>query len=353
MTDKVTILVEIDPTTNQAALNDWLRSLPGVKRATNIKEITLEMGDYYDIESLTTSLKQCPHGQVMAAEVSGSDASVAVTEKGLAEIAGSPSDQELTEQQKSEIEANLTGKGSELKESVELVKARQEFMDSDLYGYFVENHNVHSVVAIDNPAVDEEENVAFIMYDPEDETVLSGTFSKLEEAKAIAEKNEEDANDVEYSTSADVDEPKIKNNEHAGALQFARNLEGRQYREELTKEEAEIANKGGYIVVFGASDDLTEFRGAVHDELGAYDGGHFVFDDKEKTFVDLEEVIDQVGDDGTYTEIKAEWSPEESDLSWAMHTNLEAYGRFTIKEDDGVYGEGLVFHVSELKPFNK
>ena len=53
--------------------------------------------------------------------------------------------------------------------------------------------------------------------------------------------------------------------------ELAELLNGRQYRHEITDGEAEQANKDGLVVVFGASDDLIEIRGAITDEIDAYD----------------------------------------------------------------------------------
>ena len=57
---------------------------------------------------------------------------------------------------------------------------------------------------------------------------------------------------------------------------FATLINGRQYRDELTKEEEKSAEGSGLIVIFGASDDLIEFRGKLDDEIGAYEGTDFI-----------------------------------------------------------------------------
>lgn len=43
----------------------------------------------------------------------------------------------------------------------------------------------------------------------------------------------------------------------------------------MTKEEERQAKEYGLVVVFGASDDLVEFRGSIDDELSIYYGGSF------------------------------------------------------------------------------
>lgn len=51
--------------------------------------------------------------------------------------------------------------------------------------------------------------------------------------------------------------------------ELAAKINGREYGQELFPAEEQAARTAGLVVVFGASDDLMEFRGAIHDELGA------------------------------------------------------------------------------------
>ena len=45
-----------------------------------------------------------------------------------------------------------------------------------------------------------------------------------------------------------------------------------QYRNEVSSMVADIAKENGLVVVFGASDDLCEIRGAEDDEIDCFDG---------------------------------------------------------------------------------
>jgi hypothetical protein len=54
---------------------------------------------------------------------------------------------------------------------------------------------------------------------------------------------------------------------------FAARLNGRAYQSEITRAEEAEARAAGLVVVFGASDDLIELRGAIEGEVDAYDGG--------------------------------------------------------------------------------
>lgn len=55
--------------------------------------------------------------------------------------------------------------------------------------------------------------------------------------------------------------------------ELAAKLNGREYGAEITKEEEAQAKASGLVVVFGYSDDNMEFRGAINDEVGCYNGG--------------------------------------------------------------------------------
>ena len=50
--------------------------------------------------------------------------------------------------------------------------------------------------------------------------------------------------------------------------QLAAKLNGRSYRNEITPEEEQLAKENHLVVIMGASDDLVELHGAIHDELG-------------------------------------------------------------------------------------
>ena len=55
------------------------------------------------------------------------------------------------------------------------------------------------------------------------------------------------------------------------AKELAEKLSGRKYGMEITSEEARAAKDAGLVVVYGYSDDNVEFRGAIDDEVGAYE----------------------------------------------------------------------------------
>lgn len=146
------------------------------------------------------------------------------------------------------------------------------------------------------------------------------------------------------------------NTEQAAAL-----LNGRQYLEEISREEELQFKDLGLVVVFGASDDLLEFRGAINEELGAWDGATVYLVKKkrqweaisESEFEEYKETLEELGleDALIYHTITAEWGPQqdgESLMSWRITTDIP-HSIFFIFEDGENYCQGLVFHISSLE----
>lgn len=118
-------------------------------------------------------------------------------------------------------------------------------------------------------------------------------------------------------------------------------LKGMIYGDEPKKEIIEFAKENNLVIVYGASDDLTEFRGAIDDEQGAYEGKkHFL--DADHTEVLEEEAL---GEGAPY--IDAIWSPKEMpDTSFLIMSNLPCV-HFDIMEDDELYCRGAVVDLNK------
>lgn len=56
------------------------------------------------------------------------------------------------------------------------------------------------------------------------------------------------------------------------AKELAAKLDGMQYPLRIPRELAKAAKEHGLVIVYGASDDLMEFAGAIDEEIGANDG---------------------------------------------------------------------------------
>ena len=108
--------------------------------------------------------------------------------------------------------------------------------------------------------------------------------------------------------------------------QLAAKLNGRQYGNEITREEEQTAKENNLVVIFGASDDLCEMRGAIDDEFDCYDGGD----------IECEKFPG---------ELRAIWMSTGSD--WGYETDL-SYAEFNIYEDDMLYCVGIVVDLDEV-----
>lgn len=142
------------------------------------------------------------------------------------------------------------------------------------------------------------------------------------------------------------------------AKELAQLLNGREYRQEITPDEEKQAKENNLVVVFGASDDLMEFRGAIHDEFDCY-GGRTVYltkdgilkndcDDEDCPYFNIfKEQATQIlsfWDEGGYL-----WQYRSVDLDGKFET-------FEIIEEDGgdnhseiKYCKGIVFSMDSLK----
>lgn len=131
--------------------------------------------------------------------------------------------------------------------------------------------------------------------------------------------------------------------------ELAKLLNGREYTREITSEECAIAKANWLVVAFGASDDLAEFRGAIHDEAGAWEGttvfvrktgiieeGHSC----KCNFCGYKLMIEKCA------KIHFRWG-KNTDRSWTIETDIPC-ARFTIVEDGEPFSDGIVFDMKDL-----
>lgn len=137
------------------------------------------------------------------------------------------------------------------------------------------------------------------------------------------------------------------------AKQLAEMLNGREYSKEITKPEARDAKQAGLVVAFGASDDLLEFRGAIEDEIGCYDGGTAIVDRKGviPDFEDIDrddkdEMREYFKRENGGATIRATWEGEPG-YSWIISTDVP-HETFEIVEDGEPYCRGIVFALADL-----
>lgn len=120
------------------------------------------------------------------------------------------------------------------------------------------------------------------------------------------------------------------------AQQLALELNNCEYRREITEEQEVTAITYGLVVVFGASDDLTEFRGAIEEEYG---NGEIYFDEYGGQIPEDEL---RPNDKKNMNFIHTKYYP------FSVQTDIP-HSTFTVMEDGELYGTGIVFHIDDLK----
>lgn len=132
--------------------------------------------------------------------------------------------------------------------------------------------------------------------------------------------------------------------------EVADKLNGIQYGDEgsvFTRAYVKELKSHGIVVVHGYSDDVVEFRGAVNDELGAYD--HY-FNSKglvrNECDCDNCPYFEKMMQDVLYY-VKPVWC-KTPEYAWTYDTNIP-HVTFDVMEDDEKYCLGIVFKLSDLE----
>lgn len=135
--------------------------------------------------------------------------------------------------------------------------------------------------------------------------------------------------------------------------QLAAQLNGREIGNELEPFEEKSAKDNDLVVVFGYSDDNTEFRGAFYEEIGSYGGAEIEFT-RAGIFRDEDdnEVLEKYSAKVPFNKIEAVWCPKDEQgnvfASWAYKTEIP-HSTFDIMEDGELFCRGIVFSVNDLK----
>lgn len=139
--------------------------------------------------------------------------------------------------------------------------------------------------------------------------------------------------------------------------ELAAQINGRQYPFQITKEEASAAKEAGLVVVYGESDDLMEFEGAIHAEVGAWEG--------QWVFVTTDGLLNLepggcgdtcracplvLAEKEKAKKIEAVWAPKGEDgevfASWLIKTDIP-HATFEVMEGDERYCCGIVFSLKD------
>jgi hypothetical protein len=131
------------------------------------------------------------------------------------------------------------------------------------------------------------------------------------------------------------------------AKELAEKLDGTAYPVRISPTDVDAAKRNGLVIVYGASDDLMEFEGAVNDEVGCYEGG--------TAYLTNTGLLENKCEDGCpyFAELKrdsarivAVWN--EDGCSWQYRTSIP-HETFTVMEDGEIYCRGIVFGLADAK----
>lgn len=127
----------------------------------------------------------------------------------------------------------------------------------------------------------------------------------------------------------------------------ANELDGSEYGEEGSKELFSMMKENGLVAVFGASDDLMEFRGAVYDEVGCYSGGTaYVTDAGLFSPICEDDNCPHEKQRRQYaTTIEAVWGKDG--YSWTYETAIP-HATFDVVEGADRYCRGIVFALADV-----
>lgn len=122
---------------------------------------------------------------------------------------------------------------------------------------------------------------------------------------------------------------------------FAKKLNGCEYGNEVSAELRQEAKELGFVIVYGYSDDLIEFDGAMDQEVGLGDGKMWIRDGQ------LSSNPDKLG-----WELSAEFCPlndkGEMYADWLIKTEMPS-SSFEVMENKNLYCVGLVFSLADSK----
>ena len=128
----------------------------------------------------------------------------------------------------------------------------------------------------------------------------------------------------------------------------AEKLNGNEYREEGSRELFAAMKDAGLVAVYGASDDLMEFSGAIDDEVGCYNGGTAFL--TPAGLLENECDNDRCPHFARLTEqaaaIEAVWCGD--DYSWTYRTAIP-HATFDILEGGEPCCRGIVFHLADAR----
>ena len=127
----------------------------------------------------------------------------------------------------------------------------------------------------------------------------------------------------------------------------AQALDGSEYGEEGSRELFSAMKDAGLVAVYGASDDLMEFNGAICDEIGCFDGGtaYLNSDGILENDCENDDCPHFLKAQDTAKTVEALWGAEP-ELSWTYETKIP-HVTFTVFEGGAPYCRGIVFALKD------
>jgi hypothetical protein len=153
------------------------------------------------------------------------------------------------------------------------------------------------------------------------------------------------------------------------AEEFARLLDGREYGDEMSKEENELAAENRLFVFFGQGDDELKCSGIISFCMNAVGGSELEIvtylsdlewwrpftQDMKETLKEIKEYEESIGFKSRHPEndydnflkiakrftVKAELFPEDPDATWLITTDVP-HATFDIMEDGDLFCRGIV-----------
>lgn len=127
--------------------------------------------------------------------------------------------------------------------------------------------------------------------------------------------------------------------------QIAEALNGCEYPDIGSKEVFAQAAEKQIVIVFGHSDDLMEFRGAIYDEVDACDGGVAMLSNYRIHRNHCDEGDDcpnWQGHPPGAIKVEAIWCAE-GEPAWTFNADTPGVETFEVMEEGEVFQRGIVF----------
>jgi hypothetical protein len=138
--------------------------------------------------------------------------------------------------------------------------------------------------------------------------------------------------------------------------ELAAKLDGREYLEEITDAEEADAKAAGLLVIFGYSDDNVELRGAINDEVGAWEGTEIMLT-RDGLLQDWDHMIQNCTEESDFEayfkakaagwkKVEAKWCATD-DVSWTFVTGVP-HATFNILDGGDTFCVGIVLSKADL-----